>query len=210
MARSLNFEFEGKVFGLDLLKVDRAKLYGEVGLETFDDTGKLCELVTLARDGRTIISTGGTASGYLSEDGEWVERDELTAINPKGEKLPVVASTFDLTTPLTKKVSVETYLDYAIRLSYVLTPAEGTMSPAFQKSIKGGDIYQIDFSYRGGSFADPAFVLGGDSDTVWLMIGEPGDVDYIGFSQAAICAANAQAETEDDEDKGNDFDFDMM
>jgi hypothetical protein len=210
MARSLNFEYKGKSFSLDLIKVDRTKLYGDVALETFDDAGKPCELVTLARDGRTIIATGGTASGYVTEDGEWVERDELTAINPKGEKLPVVPATFDLTTALTTEVSAEGYLDYAIRLSYLLTPAEGSLDPDFAKALKAGSIFRIDFSYRGGSFADPAFILGGDGDTVWLMIGEPGEVEFVSFSQAAICAANAQAESETDEDQGDDFDFDML
>ncbi len=210
MARSLNFEFQGKNFGLELLKVDRAKLYGDVALETFDDQGKPCELVTLARDGRTIIAMGGTASGYISEDGDWVERGELTATDAKGEKLSVVPATFDLTTSLTKEVSVEDYLDYAIRLSYLLTPPEGTLDLDFAAALKQGKIYRIDFSYRGGSFADPAFILGGDNDTIWLMVGEPGEVEFISYSQAAICAANATAETDGEDGKDDEFDFDMM
>jgi hypothetical protein len=209
MARSLNFEFNGKPFGLELLKVDREKLYGDVGLETFDDKGGKCELVTLARDGKTIIAMGGTASGYLSEDGEWVDRDELTATNPKGEKLPIVVSTFDLTTPLTREATLEEYLDHEIRLSYLLTPEAGTLDEEFAKSLAAGKIYRFDFSYRGGSFADPAFILAGDEGNIWMMIGEPGQVEFVSFSQAAICAANAQVETESDA-KDDEFDFDMM
>ncbi len=209
MARSLNFEFQNKAFSLNLLKVDRNKLYGDVELETFDDGGKKCELVTLARDGKTIISAGGTATGYLSEDGEWVERDQLTAVDAKGGKLPVVPSTFDLTTQLTQDVSADDYLDYAIRLAYLLEPADGELPEEFAKSVKEGKIYHIDFSYRGGSFADPAFILGGEAGTIWLMIGEPGDVEFVGFSQAAICAANAQAESDGGADE-EDFDFDML
>jgi hypothetical protein len=209
MPRSLNFEFQNKTFSLDLLKVDRNKLYGDVEIETFDDGGKKCELVTLARDGKTIISTGGTATGYLSEDGEWVEREELTAVDAKGEKLPVVPSTFDLTTQLTQDVSADDYFDFAIRLAYLLEPAEGELPTEFQKAVADGKIFRIDFSYRGGSFADPAFILGGDSGTIWLMIGEPGDVEFVGFSQAAICAANAQAETDGGAEE-EEFDFDML
>jgi hypothetical protein len=209
MPRSLNFEFHNKAFSLDLLKVDRNKLYGDVELETFDDGGKKCELVTLARDGKTIISTGGTATGYLSEDGEWVEREALTAVDAKGEKLPVVPSTFDLTTQLTQEVSADDYLDFAIRLAYLLEPAEGELPAEFQKAVADGKIFRIDFSYRGGSFADPAFILGGDAGTIWLMIGEPGDVEFVGFSQAAICAANAQAETDGGAEE-EEFDFDML
>ncbi len=210
MVRSLNFEFEGQSFGLALFKIDRSKLYGDVVLETFDDKGTKCELVTLARDGRTIIAAGGTALGYVDEDGLWVEREELTAVNAKGDKLNTVPSTFDLTTTLSRKISIEDYLDHEIRLSYLLEPSEGSLNPAFADALKAGAIFEIDFSYRGGSFADPAFVLGGDDNTVWLMIGEPGDVEYVSFSQAAICAANAQSETEDGAEGGDDFDFDML
>jgi hypothetical protein len=208
MARSLNFEFEGQQFALELTKVDREKLYGDVLTESFDEKGKKCELVTLARDGRTIIANGGTASGYVDEDGMWVEREGLTAVNPNGDKLNTVPATFDLTTALTHKVSVESYLDHEIRLSYLLAPPEGTLPPTFVKALADGDIFEIEFSYRGGSFADPAFVLGGDEGTIWLMIGAPGDVEFVSYAQAAICAANAQVETESDDD--DNFSFDMM
>ncbi len=209
MPRSLNFEFAGKSFGLELVKVDRSKLYGDVSLETLDEDGRPCELVTLARDGKTMISAGGIASGYVTEDGDWVERDELTATDPKGEVLSIVPATFDVTTTLTREVAVEEYLDHAVRLSYLLTPPEGSLDPDFAKALADGKIFRIDFSYRGGSFADPAFILGGDEGTVWLMVGEPGQVDYVALAQAAICAANSTAETQTD-DETDDFDFDMM
>lgn len=209
MARSLNFEFKGKTFGLELLKVDRSKLYGDVSIETFDDEGKPCELVTLARDGRTIIAMGGTASGYVTEDGEWVERDRLTAVDARGNKINTVPSSFDLKTELVQITSAESYLDHAIRLTYLLAPTEGSIDAEFEKALKAGSIFRIDFSYRGGAFADPAFILGGEDDSIWLMIGEPGEVDFVSFSQAAICAANAQLESDGD-DKDDDFDFDML
>jgi hypothetical protein len=209
MARSLNFDFNGKKFGLELTKVDRSKLYGEVTVETFDDKGERCELVTLARDGKTIIAMGGTASGYLTEDGHWVERDKLTAVDARGNKINTVPSSFDLTTELTQKASVETYLDHAIRLSYLLSPPEGSVDPDFMKALKDGTIFSIDFSYRGGSFADPGFILAGEDDTVWLMIGEPGEVDYVSFTQTAICSATSQSESDGDDD-GDAFDFDML
>jgi hypothetical protein len=208
MPRSLNFDFQGKTFDLQLMKVDRTKIYGDVSLETFDDSGKPCELVTLARDGKTIIAMGGTASGYITEDGDWVERGELTATNANGDKLNIVPSTFDIKTELTREASIEEYLDHAVRLSYLLTPGESAVDSSFEKAIRDGKIFRIDFSYRGGSFADPAFILGGDDGTIWLMIGEPGEVDYVTLSQAAICAANATSESDGDDD--GDFDFDMM
>lgn len=210
MPRSLNFEYKGEAFDLELLKVDRSKLYGEVDLETFDSNDKKCRLATLARDGRTIIPYGGTTSGYLNQDGHWIERDELVPVTLKGEKLPEVPSTFDITSALDNEVSIEEYLDHSIRLSYLLK-ADGAINDAFLEALKGGAIFRIEFSYRGGSFADPAFLIAGDDDLIWLMIGEPGEVEFIGYEQAAICAAHGEEETDDDEDDADTaFDFDML
>lgn len=208
MPRSLDFEHAGRSFSAELLKVDRTKLYGEVDVETFDMDDQPCALATLARDGRTIIPYGGTASAYLNEDGLWVERDTLVPVSPDGKKLPEVPSTFDHTSLLDNEVTPETYLNHAIRLSYLLKPDEA-LPDELQKALNGGAIFQIPFSYRGGVSADPAFVLSGEKDTLWLMIAEPSDIDFVGFEQAAICKATANTEqTEDDDD--NVFDFDML
>jgi hypothetical protein len=209
LPRSLNFAFDGRTFALALTKVDRAKLYGEIAIESFDDNGRLCELVSLARDGRTMVAMGGSASGYLTEDGLWADRDELTAIDAKGNVLEIASSTFDLTTQLVREATLEDYLDHEIRLPYLLSPADGQFDPGFLAAIQQGKIFQIDFSYRGGSFTDPAFILAGDEDMVWLMVGEPARVEYVGLSQAAVCAATATAELETD-DSDDTFDFNMM
>lgn len=208
MPRSLEFEFKGTSFAAELLKVDRTKLYGEVDVESFDPDDQPCKLATLARDGRTIIPFGGTASAYLNEDGDWIERDALVPVTPDGKKLPEVPSTFDHASLLDNQVSIEAYLDHAIRLSYLLKPA-GELPDTLQKSLAEGAIFQIPFSYRGGVSADPAFVLTGEKDTLWLMIGEPSDVAFVGFEQAAICAASANAEQTEDDD-GDVFNFDML
>ena len=86
-------------------KVDRSKLYGRVKTETFDANDKECTLATLARDGRTIIPMGGTASGYVNTEGLWVTRDELIPIDRDGKEIKEVASSFSAPTPLTQAVS---------------------------------------------------------------------------------------------------------
>ena len=209
MARSLAFDFKGSEFALEIHKVDRSKLYGEVIIETLDPDGERCELASLARDGKTIIPMGGTASGYLNQDGEWVDRNALQPVNPDGEKLNEVPSSFNITTKLGEPVSIEDYLDHAIRLAYVLKPKD-SLDPTFEKSLKEGAIYEVPFSYRGGAFADPAFLLADEKGNIWMMIGEPGQVDFLGFEQAAICGVNAEREEVDGDEPENDFDFEMM
>ena len=40
-----------------------------------------------------------------------------------------------------------------------------------------------------------------------MLIGEQSDIEFIGYEQAAVCAATYHKDSEDDND---DFDFDML
>jgi len=130
MARKLEFEFGGEPFTLAITKVDRSKLYGRVKTETYDAHGQECTLATLARDGRTIIPYGGTASGYVNTEG--------------------------------------------------------------------------------GIYFDPAFLMQGEENALWMLIGQKSDIEFVGFEQAAICAARAEELGEDDSGETDAFDFDML
>ncbi|MEM7257394.1 MAG: hypothetical protein AAF404_08395, partial [Pseudomonadota bacterium] len=92
MARSLKFSFNGSEFACELNKVDRSKLYGSVDLDTRDHEGNRCSLATLANDGKTLIPYGGTAFGYVNDDGQWVERSDLMPVDLSGEPLQVLPS----------------------------------------------------------------------------------------------------------------------
>ena len=100
MARKLEFTFGNESFTVGIHKVDRSKLYGRVETETFDAYAKPCTLANLARDGRTIIPQGGTASGYVNTEGLWVTRDELIPIDRDGKEIPEVESSFKAPTLL--------------------------------------------------------------------------------------------------------------
>ena len=209
MARKLEFIFESDDFSVAMNKVDRSKLYGRVETETFDANDKECSLATLARDGRTIIPYGGTASGYINTEGLWINRDELIPIDRDGKEIEDVASSFAAPTTLSKEVDIDTFLDHPIRLVYQLDP-QTELSAKLKKKLAAGSIYQFPFSYRGGIYFDPAFLMQGDGDTLWMMIGQQSDIEFVGFEQAAICAARADELGEDDSGETDAFDFDML
>lgn len=209
MPRKLAFIFGNSEFSVAINKVDRTKIYGRVVTETFDANEKPCTLATLARDGRTLIPFGGTATGYVNTEGLWVERDDLVPIDKDGENIPSVPSSFSAPTTLTEEVSVEHYLDHPIRLSYHLE-SEESISDALLNKLKAGAIYQFPFSYRGGIYHDPAFLMMDMDDTLWMHVGHKSDIEFVGYEQAAICAARAEELGEDDSGDRDSFDFDML
>lgn len=216
MARSLTFTFgkgKGKAsFDCTLHKVDRTKLYGSRSIETLDMDGNKCSLATLLDDGKTLVPYGGTASGYINPDGEWVCRKDITPVDFDGNKLEKVPSSFDVGMPLEEEVSAEEFLDHSIRLTYALSinkEKSNTMDATFLKAIKGGAIFKTFFSYRGGVDPDPAFVMQGEDKTIWLLIGAENRVSYSKLEQAAVIEATAEKD-EGAETSGDELDFGML
>jgi len=211
MARSLTFIIgNGKnkaSFDCTLHKVDRGKLYGSRKIETLDMDGNKCDLATLLDDGKTLVPYGGTASGYINPDGEWVCRKDITPVDFDGNKLEKVPSSFDAGLSLDEEVSAEEFLDHSIRLTYALQ--SDNMDEAFLKAINNGVIYKTFFSYRGGIDPDPAFVMQGDDKTIWLLIGAENRVSYAKLEQAAVIEATADKD-EGAETSGDELDFGML
>ena len=207
MARKLEFQFDDKLFTCAIEKVDRSKVYGHVSTRVYDAEDKACQLATLARDGRTLIPSGGTASGYVNTEGLWVDRDDLVPIDRDGKKVPEVESSFKAAIVLDCEVEVEEFLDHPIRLTYLLDSEE--LNKKLKKKLVKGGIFKFDFSYRGGIFSDPAFLIMDAEENLWMLIGHRSDIEFVGFEQAAICAARASDEAED-EDSNDAFDFDML
>ena len=59
---------------------------------------------------------------------------------------------------------------------------------------------------RGGATSDPAFLLKGSDGTLWMMVGNDNDLNFVGLPQAAGLAS-ADEPTDADSD---DLDFEMM
>lgn len=212
MARSLEFDFEGRKFACSITKVDRKKLYGAVDIETIDVDGGRCELASLARDGKTLIPFGGTAAGYVNPDGEWVFRKDLTPVNLDGDVLETVESSFDSPSGLVNTVSIEEFLNHSVRLVYRLDAAEegGAIDPAFVKRLASGEIYRTEFSYRGGVQADPAFIMAGQDGVIWLLITAENRIDFVNLEQAAVCASTVELDDAEEEEELDELSFDVL
>lgn len=204
MPRSLKFKFGDTEFECSLHKVDRRKLYGSVDVATRDIDGNKCSLATLANDGKTLIPYGGTAMGYVNTDGQWVERGDLKPVGLDGQELKILESSFDITIDLDRTATVDEFLNYSARLVYVLGSVD-ELDPKFASELSGGKIFRFDFLYREGISSDPAFLLCTTDGIVWMTVGKPSAIDFVGLDQAAVCFV-----PKDDEEEVEDFDFEML
>jgi len=206
MPRSLNFVYNKKKFVCEITKMDRSKLYGTVSTETLDKNQNRCELATLAYDGKTVISKGGTAIGYMNPEGEWLSRSDLTAVDSEGGPVEVVESSFKIDITLDKTATIEEFLNHSVRLIYLLNPVEGD-SHACRSVLDEGAIFRFNFSYRGGTSVDPAFVMSNDTG-LWLLITDSNRVEFAGLSEVAVCSR--AEEPEEEKEDSEELDFGML
>tara|TARA_R110002096_G_scaffold100173_11_gene222039 strand:- start:564 stop:1187 length:624 start_codon:yes stop_codon:yes gene_type:complete len=205
MAQALQFQFGSKEFSCSVSKVDRTKLYGTVKVEAVDESGRPCELGSLAGDGKTLIPMGGTALAYLSPDGEWRDKGALRAVDLDGEEITPVSSTFKLSTQLSEKASFEEYLSHNIRLIYELSLAgENEFPSELLGELKSGVIYKFPFSYRGGLDPDSGFMLMGADEVVWMTVGKKAEIHFVGQEETRGLISEDE---EGDEADGEDMDF---
>jgi len=87
-----------------------------------------------------------------------------------------------------------------------LNPTEGE-SDACLKQLQSGKIYSFDFSYRGGTSVDPAFVLANEFG-VWLLITDGNRVEYASLENVAVCAK--VEEPDEEKEDSEDLDFGML
>jgi hypothetical protein len=196
MARPLTFLHHGAELQLAIEKLERGKLYGSVAVEALDDRGQRCELATLSSDGRTLIGRGGTATGFVSPEGRWVERSALRAVDFDGADLHQVPSSFSETIPLDRTATVEEYLSHNIKSVYLL---DGESLGALADELKAGTIYTFPFSFRGGIVADVGFLLAGQDDAPFLAVGQPTQLHFLGLDQLPLYEDEEPEEGADDE-----------
>ena len=84
-------------------------------------------------------------------------KNELIAVDEKGEPAEKLLSTFEAPVDLETEVSVEEFLDHYITSIYTLKGEENC--PEFVRAIVKGPIYAFQFSFRGGFTCDPAFLV---------------------------------------------------
>ena len=71
--------------------------------------------------------------------------------------------------------------------------------------LRGGTIFKFPYSFRGGLEADAGFLLAGADGNVFLAVGSPTKIEFVGLQQAV-----GLAEEESGEDEADMLDFDMI
>jgi hypothetical protein len=203
VAKPLVFQLGDRAIPFSLNKVDRSKLYGYKEMEVLAEDGQRCELATLADDGCTVVGRGGTGIGQLSSDGLWCDKQTLRPVDPDGKDIQPVPSSFTAPIRLFETASFDDYLSHNIRLVYHLT-AEDDLADLLAE-LKKGTIFSFPYSYRGGLVADAGFMLLGEDDKIFLAVGNPARLAFVGLQQLAVVD-----EVEEEEEEGDSMDFDMI
>jgi hypothetical protein len=172
-------------------------------MEVLAEDGRRCELATLADDGRTVVGRGGTGIGQLSVDGLWCDKTTLKPVDLEGKQIHPVPSSFSAPIPLVQEASAIDYLSHSIRLVYQLLPEDGV--DGLVDELKKGTIFSFPYSYRGGLVADAGFLLLGEEDHIFLAVGNPTTLEFIGLQEAVAVPEEEQEAEEDDS-----MDFDMI
>ncbi|QOV88016.1 hypothetical protein [Humisphaera borealis] len=200
MAKPLVLRFGEREFPFQLDRVERSDLYGYVEIETFDQHGNRCSTAKLLSDGKTIVTSGGTAMGFLSPDANWLEKKELTAVDSDNKPITPVPSSYSAPVPVDKTVTIDEYLSHNVKAAYAITCLED-MSPIMDE-LKKGAIYSFPYSFRGGLEANAGFLLLAADGTPFLMVAEPTKLEFLSFEQTS---GVEDEPTDGEEDESLDF-----
>jgi|SRR5262245_6273142 len=203
MARALVLSLDGNEFPVQMQKIDREKLYGNVEIEAFDEAGNKAFLQILDVDGKTLIDTGGTSLATLDEDGNSVDRKKLTPITSDGEEVQSVPSSFSAPNIL-YEATIDEYLSHSVKSVYLLTPPEGSNFDLLEDVLSGDAIYKFDFSYRGGLEYDTAF-LAGNEKNIFMIIGVNTNMQFVKLNQSGVLEP-----VEEQEISGEEIEFDLF
>jgi hypothetical protein len=203
MARALVLSLDGEEFPVQMQKIDRERLYGNIEIEAFDEEGNEAYLQILDADGKTLIDTGGTSLATLDEDGNSVDRKKLIPITSEGEEIEPVPSSFSAPN-LLYEANIDEYLSHTVKSVYILTPPEGSNFDLLEDVLSGDSIYKFDFSYRGGLEYDTAFLVGNEK-TVFMIIGVGSSLQFVKLNQPSVLEP-----VEEQEISGEEIEFDLF
>ncbi len=199
---------QGTERSFQLEKLDRARLYGSVDVEALDDKGRPCELATLASDGKTLLGKGGTAAAFLSPEGSWLDRAALRPVDAFQEPIVPVPSSFNAPVELAEEASVDEYLMHNVKSTYLLTPqsdGDGDVEPLVAE-LRTGKIFRFPYSFRGGLVADVGFLLANPEGQIFLAVGQPTRIHFLGLDVLPVYEDEETAEP----GETDELDFGMM
>jgi hypothetical protein len=200
MAKPLVVKFGDAEIPCTLSRVERSDLYGFVETEALDEKGRKCTLATLADDGKSVITSGGTALVTLSPDGNWLDKKACVPTDNQGNRITPVPSSYAAPVPLEKTATVDEYLSHDIGAVYQVS-SESDLDPLIAE-LKKGTIFCFPYSFRGGLEADAGFLLLAADGTPFIAIGCPTQLQFVGLEEIATVS--------DEESEDEEIDFSMM
>lgn len=199
MAKELMFKLSGKDYNAAPVKLERKKIYGWTDTIATDRSGDVCGSAYLSPDDALIIPSGGLKQGTVSADGRWLEKSELTAYSEDGtEVLPVLPSAFDVPIELKEKATVEEFLDNDWESVYQLDNAD-------LAAAVGDDIYKFEFSYRGGTNHNDAYLVTTPAG-LFLFAGDRQEFPLVSLAEETTIDDTEEAE----EEAIDELDFSMF
>lgn len=200
MARSLQFAIGEQQLECEIEKVDRDKLYGRVEKKAFDKDGNECYFGSISSDGMNIFGKESFELGYLSQDGNWLERGQLQVVDMDDEPLPKQDASFKTVIELLDTVPVEEYLNHVAKSVYHLAG-----SPELLKQVQDcEEIYSFYFNYTASYSPDPAFLIENEGE-LFMVVGQ-----HCGFEFIEAQAVESPILEDDEDEDDDDIDFSMF
>jgi hypothetical protein len=171
MERTLEVACHGSASRFTTRKLSRWALYGRKQRVPVDAQGRECRAAALTRDGRFLLPPGSTATLYLDEDREVVERSDLRSARAGQDARP---------TSEPKAVEPAELLDHTIRQVYALEPV--AVSDQLEALLADTGICRLD---EGDGTSKARFLAKNDAG-YFLLAGEHAGFEFVGPAQADL------------------------
>ena len=188
MERTLEATCRGSTSRFTTRKLTRSALYGRKRRVPVDAQGRECRAAALTRDGRFLLPPGSTATLYLDDEGNVVERDELRPARAEQDAAP---------TPEPQAVEPAELLDHTVRQVYALQPV--AVSDQLEAFLAATGICRLTDSDGAGR---ARFLVKNDAG-YFLLVGEHTGFEFVGPDQADLSVP-------DGDEPWDDLDFTML
>ena len=144
MPRFIVLEFKGKESKFNFKKINRSSLYGKKKRVFLDEFNKECISAIIDTSFGLIIHSGDASSVYIDEQKNFINKDDISGIDSKGNVVKRIPSTLNVPQKL-HVINEEYILDFDCSSLYYLE--EEVIEKDLQTSLNNGDIYNFDFNY---------------------------------------------------------------
>ena len=196
MGRKVSFKIEGSLLESEIVKVDRAKLYGTSEKIVYDTNKEECILSDLY-EGSIILPRGSIGQVLIDENGNSVLRSELIGFNLQGEKVKKVPSIFSIENNC-KKVEIDEFISSSIKSIYQLVIDEDQIE-TWKKFFTNNEVYLFEFNYREDYEGDEAFLISNE-DGFFISVGKSNEFEFLELSNISVEDTDEEIEIEDDLD----------